>query len=126
MKRNRTVASGSTIEGGGAMLVSPSRVSETGCGTTPSSSHRRAGASKLAQCQRTGWSKSPSATPSRHRPGGSGGGIRGVPAGGNGGQEGGGHRIGTDAVPKVRRASRGPDLGEERAGGGILVWKRWK
>src|SRR5262245_10575919 len=33
MKRDRTVASGSTIAGGGAMLVSPSRVSETGCGT---------------------------------------------------------------------------------------------
>src|SRR5262245_6968202 len=33
MKRDRTVAPGSTIEDGGAMLVSPSRVSETGSGT---------------------------------------------------------------------------------------------
>src|SRR5262252_2160518 len=34
MKRDRTVASGSTIEGGGAMLISPSRVPKTGSGTT--------------------------------------------------------------------------------------------
>src|SRR5262249_28313392 len=33
MTRDRTVASGSTIEGGGAMLVSPSRVPKTGSGT---------------------------------------------------------------------------------------------
>jgi site-specific recombinase XerD len=33
MKRDRTVASGSTIDEGAAMLVSPSRVQETGCGT---------------------------------------------------------------------------------------------
>jgi hypothetical protein len=33
MKRYRSVASGSTIEGGGAIVVSPSRVQETGCGT---------------------------------------------------------------------------------------------
>src|SRR5262245_38276458 len=33
MKRDRTVASGSTIEGGGAMLISPSRVPKTGSGT---------------------------------------------------------------------------------------------
>src|SRR5262249_39558051 len=33
MKRNRTVASGSTIDGGGAISISPSRVQETGCGT---------------------------------------------------------------------------------------------
>src|SRR5215470_9566466 len=33
MTRDRTVASGSTIEGGGAMLVSPSRVPETGSDT---------------------------------------------------------------------------------------------
>jgi hypothetical protein len=33
MKRDRTVASGSTIEGGGAILISPSRVQETGSGT---------------------------------------------------------------------------------------------
>ena len=33
MKRDRTVASGSTIEGGGAILISPSRVLETGSGT---------------------------------------------------------------------------------------------
>src|SRR5262249_4197916 len=35
MKRDRTVASGSTIEGGGAILISPSRVQETGSGTAP-------------------------------------------------------------------------------------------
>src|SRR5215470_14483395 len=33
MKRDRTVASGSTISGGGAILVSPSCVQETGSGT---------------------------------------------------------------------------------------------
>src|SRR5262249_44702269 len=33
MKRDRPVASGSTIEGGGVMLVSPSRVPKTGSGT---------------------------------------------------------------------------------------------
>jgi len=38
MKRDRTVAPGSTIEDGGAMLVSPSRVSETGSGTLSASS----------------------------------------------------------------------------------------
>src|SRR5262249_6885391 len=33
MTRDHTVASGSTIDGGGAMSISPSRVQETGCGT---------------------------------------------------------------------------------------------
>jgi glycosyltransferase involved in cell wall biosynthesis len=33
MKRDRTVASGSTIEGGSAILISPSCVQETGSGT---------------------------------------------------------------------------------------------
>jgi hypothetical protein len=33
MKRDRTVASGSTIDEGGAMLISPSGVQETGSGT---------------------------------------------------------------------------------------------
>jgi hypothetical protein len=33
MKRDRTVASESTIDGGGAISISPSRVQETGCGT---------------------------------------------------------------------------------------------
>jgi hypothetical protein len=33
MKRDRSVTSGSTIEDGGAILVSPSRVPETGSGT---------------------------------------------------------------------------------------------
>jgi hypothetical protein len=35
MKRDRSVASGSTIDGGGAILISPSRVQETGRGTDP-------------------------------------------------------------------------------------------
>jgi len=38
MKRDRSVASGSTIEGGGAIVISPSRVRETGSGT-----HRTSG-----------------------------------------------------------------------------------
>ena len=33
MTHDRSVASGSTIEGGGAILISPSRVLETGSGT---------------------------------------------------------------------------------------------
>src|SRR5262245_28844668 len=37
MKRDRTVASGSTIEGGGAILITPSRVLETGSGTAGAS-----------------------------------------------------------------------------------------
>jgi len=34
MKRDRSVASGSTIEGGGAILISPWRVPKTGSGTS--------------------------------------------------------------------------------------------
>ena len=40
MKRDRTMASGSTIEQRGAMLISPSRVQETGCDTTSSKARR--------------------------------------------------------------------------------------
>src|SRR5262245_22815926 len=40
MKRDRTVASGSTIEGGGAILISPSRVQETGSGTQVTNSRQ--------------------------------------------------------------------------------------
>jgi hypothetical protein len=36
MKHDRSVTLGSTIEGGAAILVSPSRVQETGSGTNPS------------------------------------------------------------------------------------------
>src|SRR5262249_21527656 len=39
MKRDRSVTSGSTIKGGGAMFVSPSRVPRTGSGTVERS-HR--------------------------------------------------------------------------------------
>src|SRR5215467_601754 len=45
MKRDRTVASGSTIEGGGAILISPSRVQETGSGTELPKCDRRRGRS---------------------------------------------------------------------------------
>ena len=43
----------------------------------------------------------------RHRPGGSGGGLREVPAGGDSGEEGRGHRPGAGAVPEVCRTARG-------------------
>jgi His Kinase A (phospho-acceptor) domain/Histidine kinase-, DNA gyrase B-, and HSP90-like ATPase len=48
-----------------------------------------------------------------HCPGGSGGGVRGVPPSGDGGQEGRGYGSGADPLPEVRRAPRRPDLGEE-------------
>jgi len=32
-----------------------------------------------------------------------------------------GHRTGADTLSEVRRAARGPDLGEERGGGGLDV-----
>ncbi len=41
MNPDRTVASGSTIEGDGAILISPSRVQETGSGTSSPCSGRR-------------------------------------------------------------------------------------
>src|SRR5262249_30330711 len=40
----------------------------------------------------------------------------GVPPGGDGGQEGGRHRTGTDPVSEVRGATRGTDQGKERGG----------
>src|SRR5215470_4645383 len=52
MKRDRTVAPGSTIEDGGAMLVSPSRVSETGSGTGGARAPQSRG--RLGRCRRVG------------------------------------------------------------------------
>jgi GAF domain-containing protein len=57
----------------------------------------------------------------RHRARGSRKSVRGVPPGGDGGEEGGGHGTRLDPVPEVRRAARGSDLGEERGGGGFNV-----
>ena len=51
----------------------------------------------------------------RHRAGGSGGGVRGVSAGGCGGEESGRHRARAGSLPEVRRAPWRHDLGAERA-----------
>src|SRR5262249_28969214 len=45
----------------------------------------------------------------------------GIPSGGDGGEEGGGHRVRTHVVPEVRRAARRQDLGEERDGCGFDI-----
>src|SRR5262249_45247635 len=50
MKRNRTVASGSTIDGGGAISISPSRVQETGCGTIQGATKCRTRKCKNLHC----------------------------------------------------------------------------
>src|SRR5262249_52530870 len=52
----------------------------------------------------------------RHCPRGSGGDLRGVPAGGHGGQEGGGHGPRAGPLPEVHRTPRGTDLGQEHGG----------
>src|SRR5262245_19351495 len=52
----------------------------------------------------------------RHRSRGSGGGVRGVPAGGDSGQEGRGNGARTHLVSEVHRVARRQDLGEEPRG----------
>ena len=54
-------------------------------------------------------------------PGGPGGDLRGVPAGGDGSEEGGGHRARAGPVAEVRRAAWREDLGQERGGCGLDV-----
>src|SRR5262249_42515486 len=55
-------------------------------------------------------------TGGRHRSRGSGGGVRGVPAGGDSGQEGRGNGARTHLVSEVHRVARRQDLGEEPRG----------
>src|SRR5215470_14654107 len=57
----------------------------------------------------------------RHRPGGSGEGLRGVPSGGDCGQEGGRHGPWVDLVPQVCGTPWREDLGEEPARGRLDV-----
>src|SRR5205823_12365192 len=49
-----------------------------------------------------------------HRAGGSGGRVRGVPAGRNSGKKSGGHRAWPRHLPQVHRAARRKNLGKER------------
>ncbi len=56
-----------------------------------------------------------------HRPRGSGGGVRGVPAGGDGRQEGGGYRARAGPLSEVHRTAWRPDLGEESGRDGLDV-----
>src|SRR4030095_13852279 len=60
----------------------------------------------------------------RDRAGGPGGELRGVPAGGDGGQEGGGHRARAGPVAEVHRAAWREDLGHESAGSRFDVYIR--
>jgi GAF domain-containing protein len=57
----------------------------------------------------------------RDRSRGSGGGLRGIPAGGDGGEEGRGHRPRAGALTEVHRAARRADLGEESGGRRLAV-----
>ena len=57
----------------------------------------------------------------RHRAGGPGRCLRGVPSGGGQRGEAGGHRAGAHLVPEVRRASRRKDLGQEPGGRRLYV-----
>jgi two-component system, NtrC family, sensor kinase len=52
----------------------------------------------------------------RHRAGGPRGGVRGVPPGGDGGQEGRGYRARADPLPEVHRTPRRADRGQEPGG----------
>src|SRR4029453_7319598 len=56
-----------------------------------------------------------------HRAGGSGGDLRGIPAGRDRGQEGGRHRARPGPVREVHRAAWREDLGREPDGGGFYV-----
>src|SRR5712691_97448 len=56
-----------------------------------------------------------------HRARESGSGVRGVPPGRHGGQEGGGHGVGVGAVTEVHRAARRPHLGQEPGRDGLDI-----
>jgi len=57
----------------------------------------------------------------RHRSRGSGGGVRGIPASGDGGQEGRGHRARAGPFPEVHRAAWRADLGDEPGRDGLDI-----